>query len=150
MSVKIIDHGWGRIKREVARAKGREVAVGILAGSVNNDGESIAEYASKNEFGYANVPSRPFMRIAFDENKANISKDFTKQSEELYSGKRTVDQALTVIGLKHADRIKNVITERDIPPPLSPVTVALKGSTKTLVDTGAMANSVQISVRKRQ
>lgn len=147
--VKVIDRGWDGILREAKRAQGREVAVGILAGSENAEGENIAEYAVKNEFGAGNVPSRPFMRIAFDESVADIERDFAKQGKALFAGQRTADQCLTVIGLKHADRIKNVITGRDIPPPLSPVTVEKKGSTKTLVDTGAMVSAVQISVRSR-
>jgi len=150
VSVKVVDKGWSDILREVKRSKGREVAVGILSGSVNSEGENIAEYASKNEFGGGGTPSRPFMRIAFDENTDKIGKDFTTQAKQMYTGRRTADQALTVIGIKHADRIKNVITGRDIPPPLSPVTVAKKGSTKTLVDTGAMVSAVQISVRGRR
>ena len=150
VSVKVVDMGWNDILREVKRSKGREVAVGILTGSVNAEGENIAAYASKNEFGSGNVPSRPFMRIAFDENVDKIGQDFVAQAKQVYTGKRTADQALTVIGIKHADRIKNVITGRDIPPELSPVTVAKKGSTKTLVDTGAMVSAVQISVRGRR
>lgn len=147
-NAKVIDRGWDKIRHEVLRAKGREVAVGILAGSANAEGESIAEYATKNEFGYG-VPSRPFMRIAFDESKGAITADFVAQGKSLYAGRRTADQCLTIIGQKHADRIKNVITGRQIPPPLSPITVALKGSDKTLVDTGAMVGAVQISVRAR-
>lgn len=148
-NAKVIDRGWDKIRREVSRARGREVAVGILAGSVNAEEETIAEYAAKNEFGYGPVPSRPFMRIAFDESAGAITADFVAQGKALYAGRRTADQCLTIIGQKHADRIKNVVTGRQIPPPLSPVTIARKGSAKTLVDTGAMVSAVQISIRAR-
>jgi len=143
------DLGWKAIKRELERAKGREVAVGILQGSVDSEGASIAEYATYNEFGTDDVPSRPFMAMSFDENKADIETDFTRQSKAIVEGKRTADQALTVIGQKHAARVQNTITGRDITPKLADSTIKAKGSTKTLVDTGAMTNAVQIELRGR-
>lgn len=149
-AVKDIDRGWNNIVRELEKAKGMEVAVGILEGS-QNEGTSIAEYASYNEFGTDDVPSRPFMAMSFDENVAEINSDFQKQANQMVQGKKTATAALTVIGQKHAGRIQNTITGRNILPRLAESTVkAKKGSTKTLVDSGAMANAVQISIRGRQ
>ena len=149
-AVKDIDRGWNNIVRELEKAKGMEVAVGILEGS-QNEGESIAEYATYNEFGTDNIPSRPFMATSFDENVAEINSDFKRQADAMVQGKRTANEALTVIGQKHAGRIQNTITGRNFLPRLAPSTIAAKkGSTKTLVDTGAMTNAVQIEVRGRQ
>ena len=149
-AVKDIDRGWNNIVRELEKAKGMEVAVGILEGS-QNEGTSIAEYASYNEFGTDDVPSRPFMATSFDENVAEIDADFKRQAGAMVEGKRTANQALTVIGQKHAGRIQTTITGRNFLPRLAPSTIAAKkGSTKTLVDTGAMANAVQISIRGRR
>jgi len=151
MTVTDRDLGWKAIKREVERAQRREVAVGILQGSNDSEGTSIAEYATYNEFGTKDVPSRPFMAMSFDENVAAINSDFQRQSKRLVTGEVTAEQALTIIGQKHAGRVQNVITGRDILPALAPSTIAAKkGSTKTLVDTGAMANAVQISIRGRR
>lgn len=144
------DLGWKAIKREVERAQRREVAVGILQGSTDSEGTSIAEYATYNEFGTEDVPSRPFMAMSFDENVAAINSDFNRQSKRLVAGEVTAEQALTIIGQKHAGRVQNTITGRNILPALAPSTIAAKkGSTKTLVDTGAMTNAVQIEVRGR-
>lgn len=150
MTVTDRDLGWKAIKREVERAQRREVAVGILQGSNDSEGTSIAEYATYNEFGTEDVPSRPFMAMSFDENVAAINSDFQRQSKRLVTGEVTAEQALTIIGQKHAGRVQNVITGRDILPALAPSTIAAKkGSTKTLVDTGAMVNAVQIEIRGR-
>ena len=150
MTVTDRDLGWKAIKREVERAQRREVAVGILQGSNDSEGASIAEYATYNEFGTEDVPSRPFMAMSFDENVAAINSDFNRQSKRLVTGEVTAEQALTIIGQKHAGRVQNTITGRNILPALAPSTIAAKkGSTKTLVDTGAMANAVQIEVRGR-
>jgi hypothetical protein len=149
-AVKDIDRGWNNIVRELEKAKGMEVAVGILEGS-QNEGQSIAEYATYSEFGTDNVPSRPFMATSFDENVAEINSDFKRQADAMVQGKRTANEALTVIGQKHAGRIQTTITGRNFLPRLAPSTIAAKkGSTKTLVDTGAMANAVHISIRGRR
>lgn len=144
------DKGWRKIQAEFKRARSMEVAVGVLEGSVDGEGASIAEYATYNEFGTGDIPARPFMAMSFDENKAQIDSDFIKQGKAMAAGRITTQHALTVIGQKQADRIKNTITGRDITPRLAASTVsAKKGSTKTLVDTGAMVNAVHISVRGR-
>jgi hypothetical protein len=155
MAIKSVidrDLGWKAIQAQVARARSLEVAVGILTGSKNpEDGANIAEYAAYNEYGTKHIPARPFMAISFDENVDAIGKDFDQQGGLLITGKRSAEQALTIIGMKHAQRIQNTITGRNIPPPLAESTVARKknNSTKTLVDTGAMVNAVQIDVRAK-
>jgi len=144
------DLGWKAIKREMLKAKTLEVAVGILEGAKNGEGASIAEYATHNEFGTDKIPERPFMRTAFDESKEKISQDMNRQGERMAMGQSTARDALKTIGQRHASRIQNVITGRNFLPRLSPQTVkAKKGSEKTLVDTSAMVNAVQISVRAR-
>jgi len=144
------DLGWKAIKREMLKAKTLEVAVGILEGSKNGEGLSIAEYAAANEFGTDKIPDRPFMRTAFDESKAKISQDMNREGKRMAMGQSTAQKALTIIGQRHASRIQNVITGRDFLPKLSQQTIDAKsGSSKTLVDTSAMVNAVQISVRAR-
>lgn len=146
----VIDRGLDAIINEMVKASRLEVAVGVLAGSVNGEGASIAEYATYNEYGTADIPSRPFMATSFDENLAKIDNDFKRAGNALSGGKLSAQGALTLIGQKHAERVKQTITGRNFLPALKPATVkAKKGSTKTLVDTGAMVNAIQISVRGR-
>lgn len=148
-AVKDVDKGWNKIRGELERARGREVVVGILEGS-KSEGESIAEYAAHNEFGTEDIPDRPFMRTAFDENVTNIDKDFQRQAKLMTAGTQTANGALTTIGMKHAGRVQTVITGRNFLPKLADSTVrAKKGSTKTLVDSGAMVNAVTIQLRGR-
>lgn len=144
------DLGWKKIKQELEVASRLEVAVGLLQGDKNDDGVQIAEYAAYNEFGTDTIPSRPFMRTAFDENRGDIQADIDRQSARLASGQVSARAALTIIGQKHASRIQNTITGRDFLPRLSPETVRRKkGSEKTLVDTGALVASIKISVRNK-
>lgn len=149
-NVSIIDRGWRRIIDNLRASNRQEVAVGILEGSKNGEGFNIAEYAAANEFGTDSIPSRPFMRTAFDENRADIAADIDRQGGRMMAGEITAHTALTIIGQKQASRIQNTITGRDFLPKLAEETIKRKkGSTKTLVDTGAMVNAVQISVRSK-
>lgn len=152
MARNVIDRDLGlkRIIAELKKADDMSVAVGILQGSKNGEGFAIAEYAAANEFGTDKIPSRPFMRTAFDENKGDIQADMDRQYGRLVTGKITANTGLTIIGQKHADRIKYTITGRNFLPKLAQATIDAKnGSTKTLVDTGAMKNAVQISIRSK-
>lgn len=145
------DLGWRARRREMAELGKLEVAVGVLAGSgASEDGVPIAEYATYNEYGTETIPARPANALAFDRHKGDINADFDAQTRAVLDGRRMARRALTIIGQKHADRIKNTITAEGVPPPNSPRTVAAKkGSTRTLVDTGAYVNAIQISVRGR-
>ena len=152
MARNVIDRdlGFRRIVQELQRAESLAVVVGVLQGSNNGEGFSIAEYGAANEFGTDTIPSRPFMRTAFDENKPQIQSDMDRQFDRVVTGKATARQALTIIGQKHADRIKYTITGRNFIPKLAEATIkAKKGSTKTLVDSGALKNAIQISVRNK-
>lgn len=150
MAVIVKDLGWKHIKAEMIKAHNLEVAVGVLEGPKNGEGASIAEYGAYNEYGTKDIPSRPFMATSFDESRAQIDADFNRAAKSMAKGEKGANQTLLEIGLKHANRIKNTITKRNFLPRLSDGTVkAKKGSTKTLVDSGALVNSIAPEVRKR-
>ena len=139
------DLGLKRFIRELQAAKVTEVVVGVQQGA-DNDGQQIAEYAAYNEFGTDSIPERSFMRSAFDENLAELRQDMDAQYGRVQAGQITVRTALGLVGLRHQDQIKNKI-DTNIPPPNSPVTIAKKGSSHTLIDTGAMKNSIHYIMR---
>ncbi len=149
MAVRDIDRGWKRFVQEMEKARTMEIAVGIFENSRNGEGESIAEYATYNEFGTSKIPARPFMAISVDSNKQDIRRDIDTGMGRITDGSSTVHKELNRIGAKQASRVQATITGPNIPPPLSPVTVARKGSTKTLVDTGAMTNAVTWELRTK-
>lgn len=141
------DLGLRRFIRELQIAKVTEVVIGVQQGDMNGEGQQIAEYAAYNEFGTENIPERSFMRTAFDENLPQLKEDMDKRYAEVQAGTMTVRQALMNVGLKHADVIKDKI-DTNIPPPNSPVTIARKGSSKTLIDSASMKNSVHPIIRR--
>lgn len=140
------DLGFRRFVEQLQIAKVTEVVVGVQQGSTN-DGQQIAEYAAYNEFGTENIPERSFIRSAFDEGLNDLSTDMDRRYSQVVAGTKTVYQALGLVGLRHQDQIKKKI-DTNVPPPNSPVTIALKGSSHTLIDTGAMKNSIHYIIRR--
>ena len=118
--------------------------VGIFEEEVTQDDEQIANYGNNNEFGIG-VPERSFMRTSFDENLRKVQDRAVKQERLVIAGRKTARGALESIGL---DMQKNIVKKirSNIPPPNSAQTEALKGSTKTLRDTGALLGSIVVKV----
>ena len=144
-STKDIDKGFKAFKQELQRAKNATVEIGIHQDAMN-DGLSIAEYAAYNEFGTVDIPERSFMRSTFDEKQSQINADMAKRYDQVKTGKIGVHRALSLIGLRHAQDIQDKIGS-NIQPANSEATVARKKSTKTLIDTGAMRQSIRHVVK---
>jgi len=140
------DLGLKRFKRELEKARNAEVLIGVHAGDKNGEGQLIAEYAAHNEFGTKHIPERSFMRTTFDEQQKKLSNTIAMQYSMVKTGSTTIYRALNLIGLKHSDDIKNKINS-NIPPVNSPATIKRKKSSKTLVDTGSLRNSIHHVVK---
>lgn len=107
----------------------------------------VATVAAHNEFGYENIPPRPFMRPARDNNKGKWLSTFRKLIKN-----GDVKNALDVLGLLVAGDIRQAIVNVQTPP-LAPATIKARkkhyrGQTfessieKPLIDTGLMISSV--------
>lgn len=136
------DLGLDAFLRELREASVNEVVVGVAEGSVNADGATIAEYAAANEFGTSKIPERSFMRTAFDEDAARIV-------DEAGGNSRPTDVIAVFrgIGLRMEASIKRKIGS-NIQPANHPETIKKKGSSRTLIDTSAMINSVRYIIRR--
>lgn len=139
------DLGWRRYQRELEAARVTEVVVGIHQGDIA-DGQQIADYAAKNEYGTSKIPERSFMRSSFDENVDVISRELSGRYGQMVEGRITTRVALGLVGLKVQDLIKQKI-DSSVRPANSAATIAMKGSSHTLINTGAMKNSVHYVIR---
>lgn len=101
--------------------------------------------AAVHEFGTndGHIPPRPHLRSSFDENKQKLERFARKKAGQVLDGSLTLEMALDQIGLFMLNNHKKKI-QSSIPPPNAPSTVAAKGSSKTLIDTGQMLNSATI------
>jgi hypothetical protein len=153
VSVKITDKdkGYAKTLENAAKAKHGTVKVGILAAegseSANKSpGLTVIDVATFNEFGLG-VPERSFVRGYVDENENLIRNDIKKLALLIVQGKKTTEDALGLLGMKVQGEMQKRISE-GIDPPNAPSTIAKKGSSKPLIDTGQLRASITYKVEK--
>ena len=128
-----------------------EIVVGVHASEANmthGEGLTVGDIATIHEFGApaANIPQRSFIRAWYDERQAFITSTLRTQAAQVAAGKRTLEQAAERIALAFEGDVKQRIL-RNIPPPLTPATIARKGSSLALVDTGQLRNAIRAKVK---
>jgi len=129
----------------------KTVAIGFpvgteSAGLTYPDGMPLLDVAVANNFGTENHPRRDFMTpggaLAVEKTK-QIAKDGMKG---VNAGTTTISIVLETMGLVGASAIKQTIVDlRE--PANSAVTIAAKGSSNPLVDSGLLSGSTMHSVR---
>lgn len=148
-----IDKGMQKYKErlETLRLHNKlAVRAGVLGGTTRDDTDlTNAQIASIHEYGLGKVPARPFIRPPFDKNHKTyvdmLAKGLRKAMRNL--NPRAFPMLLELIGQKMVADIKNYVTQgTGVPPPLSPATIKRKGSSRPLVDTGQLLNSVTYQV----
>jgi hypothetical protein len=127
-----------------------EVTVGIHsddADATHGEGLTVGDIGTFHEFGTQTVPQRSFVRGWFDERQDFIATTLRTQLQQVVAGKRPLDQALERVALAFEGDVKRRITQ-NIPPPLKPATIARKGSSVALIDTGQLRNSLRGRVKR--
>lgn len=128
------------------------VLVGILGDSSKNarhgeGGEATnAEIAAAHEFGTDHIDRRPFLAPAMDKGAKEIADLQADLIGRVLDGTMTPDQALGILGELGVVLIKAEITGAPHPPALKPATIKAKGSSRPLIDTGQMLNSVTYKI----
>lgn len=157
MTIKIRDTGWDKIAAQAKRAaRNKRVHVGVL-GDADGPGDGtlgLPGIAAVHEFGSSDgvIPERSFLRASFDENEEKLEDMMAKLAGQVLVGRRTVEEALEILGLAFSSMVRKFITAGDpIPPPNVPAVAARKqamgaGDIRTLVDTGAMVQAISHAV----
>ncbi len=144
--------GWTsegkRIMRELDKLQELLVKVGFQDGQKYPDGTMVVDVAAWNELGTVNMPSRPFMRDSVDENEEKIVKFLQAKAVDIIKNGKTAEQVLKEVGVFQKGIIQDTIVSGSFKPN-SPATIAKKGSSKPLIDTGIMRNSVNFIIKKR-
>jgi len=138
------DRGYEKIVRELKRvAKGSPyIRLGVIGGG------EVALIALVHEFGSEkrSIPERSWLRSAIDRHRG-WSALREKLLKAVFEGKLSAEQALGLLGQQAVADIRAGIVA-GIPPPLSPKTIAAKGSDKTLIDSGRFFGSISYQVTK--
>lgn len=116
-------------------------------GSAPKDPPSIVDIATINEFGAPsqNVPERSVFRSTHDEKKGVWGRLTEKLLDGIMTGKGTVKNALSLLGVKIQSDIRQKYVDISTPPN-EPATIKRKGSSNPLIDTGRTRQSVQYEV----
>jgi len=138
--------GWDAVAARLKEIKRRisvnaEVKAGVL-GSADADLPTIAatmEYGSPEK----NIPARAFLRKAL--NDPRLADNVARIAAQYYKGSMPLASALARVGVASVSAIQTAIGS-NIPPPLAPSTIAAKGSSKTLIDTGRLRQSIHYEI----
>jgi hypothetical protein len=146
--VKVIDHGLDRIIAETMGLAAAGVKFGIQSGSGSHEGTDLLDIAIYNEYGTERIPARPFMRDFANKNNEVLGTAMERQAEKIMKGMpiHTAMMQLGEFAQKHqkAHIVRAFLWAK----PNAPSTIKQKGSSKPLVDTGALANAVRYEVLK--
>lgn len=154
MAGKVVDkdQGLNAMVNRLAKAAGatRTLQVGLLEAAESNpavgrDGQasglSISELGEIHEFGLG-VPQRSFIRDWYDGTEQKHRQQFSMMAKAIVKG--TIDdwdQGLNRLGLLYVAEIQERI-KAGILPELEEATIAAKGSSTPLIDTGQLWTSI--------
>ena len=165
-SSTVIDCGWDRILKDTEKIKGASIEAGLF-GEGNNAADNIAYRGFINEYGleiiitekmrgYLHVigihvrkatdkiviPSRPFMRQAFENNQGKLFEYIEKWYTDVIEGKMTLHVFFSKIGVLMTSHIKMSIRSGGWTKN-HPITIERKGSSRPLIDKGEMIDSIK-------
>ncbi len=147
--VKITVTSEGRRFEQMLKELARmEVRIGFQQGeAAEEDGTDLCDIAMWNELGTEKIPARPFLRKSVDENTGVINTFLQAQKEDLLRGV-SAEQVLKNIGLFQKDLIQEKMTNGSYAPN-AVSTILKKGSSKPLIDTGRLRQSVNYVIQKK-
>lgn len=99
------------------------------------------QFASASGGSSGGVPARSFIREPFAAHRKEYLAALLELVPKVMEGKMTTKRALDLIGLKMATDMKKAIV-KGIPPPNAESTIAAKGSSKPLIDSGKLLSSI--------
>lgn len=162
ISTREIDHGFKGIIKELKKLENKPyVKVGYpskkaptkdkklkrITLSQENDLElivqdefvTVLDVAIFHEFGTVRLDERSFVRASFDKNRKKYEATNKKLLIDIYSGKKTVEQALDILGIMILTDIKSFLTDGEVKP--DSIRAASENG-KTLIDTAQLLNAI--------
>lgn len=145
------DRGFAAIKRNLKEMDGAAVVVGWTATKGEHPGARLpmAQLAAIHEFGAParNIPERSTLRATADAKRTEYRAELRRLAGRAMLGQDSVRGAMESFGARAASDVRRAITDfKD--PPNAPATVARKGSSQPLIDTGAMRDAVDHEYRR--
>lgn len=135
-------------------AKDKIVKVGLPAGKVGgkiySEGITVITVGAWHEYGFGNNPVRSFLRVPFAQKKNELFAYINKQFQLVLDGKKDAEGALNFVGIFATNISKEAFTTSagGTWPANAPYTIAKKGSSMPMIDTGTLRNSITWLVTK--
>jgi hypothetical protein len=149
---KVDDHVWRALRARLSGLDRARVKVGIIGAQASEEhaetGATNAEIGAAHEFGTATIPERSWLRSTFrDQRKREqLRRLQARLLRDIMNGKITVEQAMGLLGAWGMGAVKATITRDGHFAPLKPATIARKGSSKPLIDTGQIVGAITWAV----
>ena len=127
------------------------VEIGFFSSARYPDGTPVAAVAAWQEWGTEHIPERPFKRASIKKISAELRPELCRYQNNIDPETMSVHRQLAdLLGAQGAGIIQDTIADGSFSPnpPNAPATVARKGSSRTLIDTGRMRQSVTWKVIK--
>lgn len=153
-----------RMETSIKQLDGKTVSVGVLGGGEQAWIASIQEYGCtikvtdkmraylaatglhlKKTTTHIVIPERAFLRNGYDEGKDEVLDKTQRLVGDVVGGTLSADQLCELVGMLLSSKIKDYVTELSSPPN-HPYTVANKGSSNPLVDSGSMIGAISYKV----
>jgi phage gpG-like protein len=138
INAKAFDDLRARLKADHSK-----INVGVPSGKNEADGTPVALIAAVHEFGSSEmgIPERPFLRTTIQANKGKYVQLNRKNLVAVLNGKMDIEQALGQLGAVAAGDVQAQIASGGFAP-LEAATIKRKGSSKPLIDTGQLRQSI--------
>lgn len=136
----------GRVAQSLRRTK---LTIGIHeeeGQQLDDGGATVAAIAAFQEFGTSTIPRRSWLLDGLAENEAAINNAWRRFVRAALKGTIDVDSGWRQFGEFVVLRLQTRI-RGSIPPPNTPATVALKGSSTTLIDEGRLLASIRAKIQ---
>lgn len=143
----------GDYLKELKKMRSMHVVVGLpkdkVGGKIYGEGTTVMAVGAIHEYGGGDVPQRSWLRVPFQVKRDELSEAIAKQAKAVFDGKKTADKALGLIGAVATNISKDAFTTNGYGkwPALKASTINAKGSSKPLLDTGTLRNSITWQVR---
>ena len=153
---KTVKNDFPRMRKNIELLDGEGVEVGVLEGeqkwlaSIHEFGCTMTvtnkqrRYMAKQGIILGKtltIPERSFLRTGYDTNRDAVIKKANKMLADAVTGKTSANAVFKGVGLELSSKIKDYA--RDLSSPKNhPFTIAQKGSSNPLVDTGDMIGGI--------
>lgn len=138
-----------KLEQRIRALSGKTIQAGFFPEAAYADGTPVAYVAAIQEYGSpeAGIPARPFMRSTVAEQKKQWGDDLARGVKAAFRGAIEADDVFEQVGGVMAADIQETIASIETPP-LSPITVMLRGMRRN--DTGLVVTGATVGEAARR